>query len=74
MERLIFQGRIALSELPGKLLNAHLIKKTHTQKTKTSESCVQSEPFHDPKLDTGVGLGLVKFGAGSPASVSRITG
>ena len=31
MERLIFQGRIALSELPGKLLNVHLIKNTHTK-------------------------------------------
>ena len=34
---------------------------------------MQSEPFHDHKLDTGVGLGLVKFGAGSLASVSCIT-
>ena len=47
--------------------------KKKKQKTKTSESCVQSEPFHDHKLDTGVGLGLVKFGAGSLASVSCIT-
>ena len=51
-----------------------ILLKKHTQNTKTSESCVQSEPFHVPKLDTGVGLGLVKFGAGSPASVSCITG
>ena len=39
MERLIFQGRIALSELPGKLLNAHLIKKTHTKNKNQWELC-----------------------------------